>query len=329
MSNSILDSGAISDQTIEYDSPIKPLYDSIIEAFEDSNEPTRSRIKDAGKHGLINSAIFIDPSSNPISTPRAHSSKEIQLQDTYLSYLWAYCYSMIGIQEVTFDYYKPEDGIALLEASERLKQLQLTLDWGSCLNDLWRIWPDFIPQPTSESDQVKLTNELFLHTIRYLMYHEAAHLILHSNSFDLAAGIKSGALASNEDLRRFTMMEIQADEFAYNSLFGASDNEALKYMKTLGAIIAHLSSFLLLRSSNTRSRLHPDMDKRLRSVMLKANVNTEPFVTYLHFTIIVGLQVFLNKHSPEHYARLVANGPYDTFDELERDLFQIIEELKS
>ena len=71
------------------------------------------------------------------------------------------------------------------------------------------------------------------------------------------------------------------------------------------------------------------MANRLRNVMLKADVSSEPFVTYLHFTIIVGLQVFLNKHSPEHYKRLSANSPYDTFDDLERDLFQIIEELKS
>ncbi len=101
------------------------------------------------------------------------------------------------------------------------------------------------------------------------------------------------------------------------------------YMKILGAIIAHLSNLYLLKSLNTKVGTHPDIDTRLKRVLKKGVVNEEPYDMYIHITLVIGIVVFLNMHNDQNLVEIRAKAPYLKFEQLESDLFALIEKVKS
>jgi hypothetical protein len=300
------------------------LYDSIIDVFETCNQPMTDRLHDAIRNGYISRRIFIDPTFEPIKTPKSNfDTREIQLQATHLSFLWNICYSMIGFQELTHKHANQETDVLKLHESPHFEQLALAVNWGISLHQTWRVWPDEIPTPDIIDERVQFTNELFLHAIRYLMYHEFAHLTLHSGSRDIAVKIKDKEQLNRDDTTRFRTMEFQADEYAFDCMFLTSDPQPQRYMKVLGAVIGYISS-LYLPGCESMLNYHPRLEDRLKRIMKKADITEEPYKTYLHLTITMGLQLHLTLRHIDYLSLLSPKGPYENVEDLEEALFAIL-----
>jgi len=301
-----------------------------METFELSNSAANQTLSDAIRRGLISPRVFIDPAFEPIKTPRADfNRKEIQLQATHLSYLWAVCYTMIGLYEITRKTAELEIQALKVNDFPEIDQVSFVINWGIRQNTMRTIWPDGVPYPSLEDEHVKATNELFLFVIRYLMYHEAAHLIYHYSSFQLVAKQSRREVLSDDEKRRMRNMEVQADEFAFDSVVLFPSEGPMQYMRALGAIIAQLSSLYLLSSANTKGGSHPDYDDRIKRALKKGTVDEEPYNTYIHLTLVIGIQVFLHLHDDKYLDEIRANGPYETFEQLEAELFNLLERVKN
>ena len=82
------------------ESPITVLWGNIIHTLENADESSLSRHKEAIKSGKLAEFIAYDNRKDRVRTPYADiKTREINLQETYLSHLWAFIYSVFVIYE--------------------------------------------------------------------------------------------------------------------------------------------------------------------------------------------------------------------------------------
>jgi hypothetical protein len=254
--------------------PISQLFDRITDFFAAGHLP--GRLEQAIQSGKLSRGIFIDPEPAKARTPYANlDDKEIKLQATFLSYLWSFCYCIIRFQQMTIE--QVEEPIIRLRNSPEAPILNVLFDWANSLRDAYSDWPTDLPAPGQDSQRVLEADALFLFAIRYLMFHEVGHLILHGSSADFIRREKCNPGLSPEDRRRFRMMELQADDFAIDTLLAANTSEPHQYMNMVGATaVAQMSSLFLLQDDDLRGgRTHPDFDERLKRLAKKASFSEQ------------------------------------------------------
>jgi hypothetical protein len=308
---------------------IAALYPDLKQVFE-ANEPIKRRIS-----GVINRGLFEEVRWTSTTKPMRNAfanleNKQIVLDEGFLSYLWCVSCYIIGIvdiyQEKAME--NPTANIARLSVHPMYRLFDVTLSWGRSLKDEYTPWPDYLPNPTQDSELATFTNHLWFYVIRYIMYHELGHLSLHTSSTQLVKRSKSFFFEPTVDeLRRLRMMEIQADDYSLETLLLADENEYDRYMKYLGAAVAYLAGFFLLDDSDTRSNIHPDIDTRLQTLLKKVKGIGEMYEGLLSHTINIGLQVFMTITDVDFVGQR-KDMTYQEFNDLQKDLFDALEELK-
>jgi len=307
--------------------PISQLYDRITDFFAAGHLP--GQLEQAIQSGKLSRAIFIDPEPAKARTPYANlDDKEIKLQATFLSYLWSFCYCMIRFQQMTID--QIEAPIVRLRNSSEAPILNVLFDWANSLRDTYSDWPTDLPTPGQDSQRILEADALFLFAIRYLMFHEVGHLILHESSADFIRREKRNPSLSAEDSRRFRMMELQADDFAIDTLLAANTAEPHRYMNMVGAAIAQLASLFLLKDDDLRGgRTHPDFDERLKRLAKKASFSEQQHTLFFDGTISIGLQVFFERYAVDFLPVDSEAWRLTDFSDLFDMLYQKIDERKA
>lgn len=307
--------------------PISILYDRITDLFEAGHLP--ERLDRAIRNGQLSLAIFIDPEPNKIRTPFVDlEDHEIKLQETFLSYLWSICYCMIAFQQMTID--QSEEEIVKLKNSPEANTVGRMFEWAVSLRDTHTNWPKELPTPLQKGTRIVETNELFLFAIRYLMYHEVGHLVLHESSVEFIKNNRRSPAILPEDSRRLRQMEFQADEYAIDILLDAKPEDQHRYMNFLGAAVAHLSSLFLLEDDDMRGgRTHPDFDIRLKRLAKKATFNEQAHTLFFNVTISIGLQVFFERYGVHYLPPDSSSWRLQNFSDLFSLLYQKIDERKA
>ena len=289
----------------------------------------RAQLLRAQSQGKISPAIFIDPEYERLKPPAANMiRREIQLQEAHLAYLWTICYLFIGVQETIHNHHN-ETPVVSISESPQFSKLLLALNWSKSLSSYYGAWPEDLPAPSDAEQHVQFTNELFLHTMRYLMFHELAHLLFHTASIDFRVRLNGAVTANAEEQRRLRNMEQQADDFALTCLHLSEETLAMRYMKGLGGVMAHLSTLFLISNPGGTNGHYPDADLRLKTYFNQLKLSEEPFLTYTELTVSMGLQIFLTLQGVTYMPLLRPGLSYETLGELITDLFGVIKAHKS
>ncbi len=166
--------------------------------------------------------VFINAAFEPIQTPRAEPNNKADSapSNTLIFISGLFVIQVIGMHNITKRTSRQREEINAMTADEfpEIDKLVNVINWGIRQNTMRSIWPDGFPHPGLEERNVIKTNELFLYVIRYLMYHEAAHLMLHYTSLELIVKVNNKLELNSDEKRRVRIMEIQADDFAFDSV---------------------------------------------------------------------------------------------------------------
>lgn len=307
------------------ESPITVLWGNIVHAFENADEFSIEMHRKATGSGRLSKSIAYDNRKNKIRTPYASlETRQINLQETYLSHLWAFIYSVFvmyeeGIQKPLIN--NTFDG-ALKFDTPLLQRAKALFDWSVSLTDKYIEWDESLPNPrTHHSEQEKFFSEkvngIFQDAVAYLMFHEFAHLTQKHDSFFL--GVDMRGLSTTELAERI-QIENEADQYAFDMLIKATDDEKQKWIKGLSILFVMCSALLIVpQKHNIKQRTHPDLDNRLLNILIKLDLKTEKAQFYCWYLCGFAVRFFLLKHAVE-----VPNGKYETAQDA---FFSYLEEL--
>jgi hypothetical protein len=283
-------------------SPITLLWGNIVHTFENIDKTSLEMHLDATSKGVLAKSIAYDDRKNKVRTPFADlKTREINLQETYLSHLWSFIYGVLvmyeeGVQKPminnTFDGHLKFDVPIVRRARE-------LFDWSISLSDTHSEWDEDLPNPRSHSNDkerfyAEKVNGIFQSSVAYLMFHEFAHLTQGHDSLFL--GISSGEIEASLLADR-VQIENEADQFAFNMLIKNHDTNTQRWHKGIPVILVMCSALLITRKPKGLIQTeHPDVDNRLISVINNLNLDTEESEFYCTYLCIFAIRFYFIKH---------------------------------
>lgn len=207
-------------------------------------------------------------SPNDSLLPHVNSQKEVTIQETFLSYVWTMCYSLLVI--FGEDVEKPQQN-HLLKTDHKIDTQALDgarklFVYGMSLIKSYSSWDRAaLPNPEeycqTETYYVEKTNGLFVTAMGFVLCHEYAHIKLGHLDYRQAYISDCDSIID----------EIRADRDALTSMLkGISDHQS-KVTTEVG-ILFGLCSLVLLKAEIQNSR-HPDSDDRIETFLCSLNLD--------------------------------------------------------
>jgi Peptidase U49 len=307
------------------ESPITILWENIVHTFENVDTSSLKKHQEATDSGKLSNSIAYDNRKEKVRTPYADpKTREINLQETYLSHLWAFIYSVFvmyeeGIQKPLIN--STFDGNLKFD-KPLLQRAKILFDWAISLTDEHSDWDEKLPNPrTHNSDEERFyaekVNAIFQSAVAYLMFHEFAHLTQNHDSFFI--GIDMGAM-SEADLAERIQIENEADQYAFNMIINDQDNEKQRWVKGLSVLFVMCSALLITsKAQSVKQDTHPDLDNRILSVLQSLNLKTEEAQFYCWYLCGFAIRFFLLKHD--------IDIPADEYETAQDAFFSYLERL--
>jgi len=311
------------------ESPIAVLWGNIVHTFENVDDASLNMLREATESGQLSNAIAYDIGKERVRTPFADlKTREINLQESYLSHLWSFIYAVFvmyeeGIQKPLIN--GTFDG-SLNFDTPLLKRAKLLFDWSISLTNSYSEWNENLPNPrTHSSDKEKFyaekVNGIFQYAVAYLMFHEFAHLTQKHDSFFL--GVNMSNLSEAEVAER-VQIENEADQYAFNMLIKEQDDEKQRWVKGLSILLVICSALLITSTAQSvKQTSHPDLDQRMLNVLQGLNLATEESQFYCWYLCSFSIRFYLIKHNIE-----VAAGEYETAQETFFSYLDLLDEIK-
>lgn len=311
-------------------SPITVLWGNIVHTFENIDEASLQMHIDATSKGVLAKSIAYDDEKSKIRTPFADlESREINLQETYLSHLWAFIYAILvlyeeGIQKPLMN--NTFDGNLRFD-SPLLRRARELFDWSISLAEMHSDWDENLPNPRTHKNEeerfyAEKVNGLFQSAVAYLMFHEFAHLTQGHESLFL--GIPTDKIDATLIAERI-QIENEADQFAFNMLVKDNDTNTQRWHKGIPVILVMCSAILITKKpQGLKQKEHPDLDNRLLSVINNLNLGTEESEFYCIYLCIFAIRLYFKKHNID-----MAPGDHETINEALTENLNYLDDIKS
>ncbi len=307
--------------------PIRVLEGNIINTFENINDISLKNIKKASELKNISGKIVINRGNCGIKTPKAGlKSRDIILQETYLSHLWSYIYSMLVIFQE--GYQRPlKDGTfkgCIEYKTPLMKRAKNLFDWSISLKKSYSNWDLNLPNPKTnnfteeEQNYILKTNNIYQHAVTFLLYHEYCHLTQGHDSYDFSSKVK------NRD--EFVCLENEADYYAYNMMVDDSMSTNEKTLMSISIFLVMSSSlFITATKFEIKQPFHPDLDIRLVNLLRNMNFDNDTEEEFYFYTLCnVNIIFFFNEYGIPYNGKKV----FDTDKDQLSYLLDIIDKIK-
>lgn len=276
-----------------YSSPICKLKDIILNDFKkigEKNEILNSSILSK----KLSPALLYDDAFLSVKMPYADLYKRsICLQETYLSYIWAFMYSTI----IIFD-----EGLHRAHVMGRptrfidyslpiMRRAGYLFNWASSLKQSYSKWDELLPSPIHYSNDKEESygtkvNNLFSKGINFILYHEFAHLTLDHVNY-----VSTDNTISNDT---HIELEKEADSYSLDIIIDNDDLEDNKITCGLAIALVHCSNFFLVNHfMGIVQKKHPDLDSRLDYMLNRLRLESEDHTQYIFFMCANLLRIFL------------------------------------
>ncbi len=286
--------------------PIRVLQFNILNKFEAEGINKIPDFVESIAKGLVVPGLKYNMEQESLRSPFARcATKQIHIQEVFLSFMWSLCYSLFiivekGVQErVT----KPEwKGEIIFDTDLLIKANQL-LSWALTLNVFYSDWDLDLPnpeRPNSEEEEFysEKLNGIFENATCYILFHEYAHLVLKHCEFSEQVKFKHLTELTKDEIKRYKELETQADNFAYNKLIKGSKTEDEKFNFGIAIILAHCAMlFMVYSPKNIKKIKHPDSDIRLQNSISQLNLTNPLNEDYIWTIGCFACMKFFNIHN--------------------------------
>jgi len=283
---------------------IRVLQYNVIHHFENVRDDALEKHKEWVNTGKIQPGIKWLIEKEKVSTPYADCiSKEIAIQEVFLSYIWAITYSLFVINEEAIQKKMIAgqwNGVVdlntpLLENAEKL------FNWALSLTDKYSDWDKNLPNPeiqntNEEKFYAGKVNGIFLDTIGFILFHECCHLVNGHCEFIKKVGSKNLSQLTEMEKENYKALENEADVFAIESLIASTDPNKHKLIKGLSIVLANISLlFIVKHPQQLKSVTHPDVDTRLHNC-LEYLGHDLPVFDYVWYLACFACRIFFGFH---------------------------------
>jgi hypothetical protein len=255
--------------------PVRVLHWMLVYMFQKTNSTFYEEVKDlinkgklSGKLGIIYGEESIR-TANGFQTPRANGkTKEIELHETFLSYLWCCTYSLYVTFLETIDFpqcnfYAGYQAYPISE--ENIARAEKMFDYARSLIIDFTVWnKDEMPNPerllAEKRTYIEQTNCFYTEAMKFILCHELTHLERHVEQ------INEHTTNSN-----YLAYEIEADNNAIDKMKAGMSYAPIPLAQShrlaieIGAIIGVLSMFFF--RATTDGVRHPNSEDRLTNVL--------------------------------------------------------------
>lgn len=313
--------------------PVRVLKNNIIDNFETVRDGSLARISKAVHQMKVKPGIKICISKEPLRTPFVEcDEKTIHIDENYLAYLWAMCYSLFVIYE---------EGVQKRIVSGRsmgfihynnslLRNAKNLFEWTLTLKEQYSDWDLSLPNPERHNDNTEKwyaekVNGIFIDVVTYWLYHEFAHLVNdHCSALQNILRKKPEELSDSE-LAYLKQVESEADTYAFDSIIAISDSEQYKLHKGLALVLAHCSNlFAVKEPTSVKQFKHPDLDNRILSSIENLNLQDNSSADYIWYLGAVCCYLFFEYHSITIPTQPIVNSAQELFFKL----LKIFDEIK-
>jgi len=261
--------------------PIRVLQHNITFQFETTNptfiELTKTVIKEKGlQPGIgyhINDKAILEKVDGHVQTPYVNSNGKIFVHETFLSYVWCVCYSMLVLyEEAIAKVSQNQVSKTLLHEIDSVKidTAQKLFDYAKSLITSFTPWDKgSLPNPEEYSTDdvffIERANGLFIYAMNFILCHEFAHIELNHTEL-----IKQGQ-NSKSDILKF---EKEADLRAMELVLNGTTNKT-KLSAEIGVLMGLCSLLFFKQKSETTT--HPATDDRMDKLIEQSNAsNPDP-----------------------------------------------------
>jgi hypothetical protein len=302
--------------------PIQRLYPQIRQSFGWNNEMMTLRLKDFLSTHEVNIHVCITDHQVKIETPKVIlNERQIILNESHLSYLWcsihAYIRFAMGtfVHRENFESYANEDPV--YQREEKL------FTWAMSLVKEYSQWPEGMPIPCDNMDISVVTDSIFVNSVTFMLYHEAAHVINNHSSY---LSLITKPLLNEDERNILQQLEIEADNYAFDCLIGDDNQEQSLLNKVLACSISLLSNLNLLDTSKQLIGIkHPDVDVRIFNMMNKVKPEDKVSQEWVNMIYNVGITLFLKVQN----IKFIDEGSLLTsFDDILDHLFKCLDREK-
>lgn len=288
--------------------PVRVLQNFITAKFENTNasffESTQKAINDLGLDpGIafhLNKFPIIQKVDGHIQTPYVKNNK-IHLHETFLSYVWCICYSLISMYDLVDDFNKGSTS-----KDTKITEAINVFNYGVYLIKDFIEWDkEELPNPELYPPENKVTidrtNIIFLYAINFILCHEFAHIeYKHTHSEP--------------------EIEKEADRRAIELMLQGRNSKTKGELN--GGMLAGLCCLLFFSESTiSHGKSHPDVDDRINDLLELLDPDPTDFIWGLAYLAYRFWDYKFSKSYPwpDHY-----NSP----KELYKHFYMLLQEEK-
>ena len=300
--------------------PVRVLEQNIIHFFENAHplflNELKKLVNDSGLNPGISyivdeKPLFIKDSDGDLNfrSPNVNIEKRIEIQETFLSYLWIICYTLFVVY---LEIDPSKNKLNNFHQSKYYKDALNLFKYGISLFNNFSKWDNNLPNPEIYNDEDKLyadyiekTNAIFLYAVDFVLIHEVSHVKCHHIDF-----LKNHKNITKEEIKK---MEYEADKSATETLIEAMKDKENELTISLGFLSAICS--LLLLSKEYTSSTHPDNDERIKISLEQLNIEEKHFLWNIAAVAIllwndiykIGLDLNVSPASPKDLFYILYN----------------------
>lgn len=217
------------------------------------------------------------------------NGKRVCIQETFLGYLWAFCYSFLVISEEGIKQNNNIEQYKITSFNTLVLQKALNLlNWAIKLKNDFYDWPSDLPNPEyyDESDAfyIEKANAIFLDAAAFCFLHEMSHAI--NGHLDTEKSMEDDNISKE--------LENEADNHAISLMLNNTDDEIHKFRIGYACTLAMCAFLPLTSSTRLASITHPDIDIRIVNLLDKFGINNANHLLSLKATILNTFIVFRN-----------------------------------
>lgn len=313
--------------------PVRILRHNIIDHFEGVRDNTFNKVFEGVSQGKVRPGIIVKIEQNTLTTPFADCDNgAINLQENFIGYLWAMCYSIFVIYEegVQKRMLSGQFSGDIEFDTDLLKRAKALFEWAISLKDNYSNWDLTLPNPEQHKNRTEewyagIVNGIFLDAIIYDVFHEFSHLV--NNHCHALSDIlrKSSSELTEEDVTLYKQIETEADNYAFDSIIEESDDEKYKLHKGLAIILAHCSNLFVVRNPKlVKQPTHPDIDSRILNSIERINLKDLKSSDYVWYLGAMSCKFFFDHHkintdiSPSDTTKDLFFRYLENFDEIKK-----------
>lgn len=257
--------------------PIRVLQHNVTFQFETTNptfiELSKSVIKNKGLQAgigyYINDKPILEKIDGHNQTPFVNSNGKIHVHETFLSYVWCVCYSMLVLYEEAIAKASQNQVSKTLVHHidiEKINKAQELFDYAKSLITSFSVWDKSnLPNPEEYSADdiffIERANGLFVYAMNFILCHEFAHI-------ELEHFVKRQQ--GQNSVSDILIFEKEADQRAMDLVLSGTTAQT-KLSAEIGVLMGLCSMLFFKQKSETTT--HPATDDRIHKLIEKVNAS--------------------------------------------------------